>query len=362
MEVLQMDYRVLAINPGSTSTKIAVYDDDVAVFTVTLRHDAAEIAQFGGIVEQYEFRKNLVMEAMKENNLAPETLKAVIGRGGLVRSVSGGTYKVNDKMLADLKNPALWGRIHASNLGAFIADSIAHDLNIPAYIVDPVTVDEFESIARISGCPQIERKSLLHALNLRYCAMMIASERGKKIDEINQIGVHMGGGISVTAIKKGKIVDANNAVLGMGPFSPQRAGALPIGDLLEMAFSGEYTHKDMVNMLTKTGGLMGYLGTDDGRIVVDNIKKGDAKSKLIFDAMLYQVAKEVGACAAVLKGEVDVIFFTGGLAYNDYVINTLKERVAFLADVVVIPGEKEMEALSQGGIRVLKGLEEAKEY
>lgn len=357
-----MDYRVLAINPGSTSTKIAVYDDEQPVFTVTLRHDAEEIARFNGIIEQYEFRKSFVLAALKENAVPPESLKAVVGRGGLVRSVKSGTYAVNEKMLDDLKNPELWGRIHASNLGAFIADSISRELSIPAFIVDPVTVDEFEDIARISGCPQIERKSLLHALNLRYCAISVAKELGIRCSESNQIGVHMGGGISVAAIKKGKIVDVNNAVLGMGPFSPQRAGALPIGDLLEMAFSGKYTLKEMKTMFTKKGGLLAYLGTDDGREVVQRIENGDQKAKLIFDAMLYQIAKEVGACATVLKGKVDTIFLTGGLAYNEYVVNSLTDRIAFIAAIKVIPGEKEMEALSQGAIRVLKGWENSKEY
>ena len=357
-----MKYRVLAINPGSTSTKIAVYDDDKAVFTVTLRHNAEEIAKFDGIIEQFEFRKKFVLEAMQENDVNPKTLKAVVGRGGLVKAVQGGTYKVNQTMLADLKNPQLWGRIHASNLGAFIANSIATELNIPAFIVDPVTVDEFEDIARISGCPHIERKSLLHALNLRYCAISIAAEMGLENSTINQIGVHMGGGVSVAAIKNGKIVDVNNAVLGMGPFTPQRTGALPVGDLLEMAFSGKYTHTEMMNMFTKTGGLISYLGTDDGREVVKMIEAGNEKAKLVFDAMIYQIAKEVGACATVLKGKVDIIFLTGGLAYNDYVMKNLIERISFLGEIKIIPGEKEMEALSQGGIRVLKGFEKPKEY
>jgi butyrate kinase len=285
-----------------------------------------------------------------------------VGRGGLVKPVEGGTYAVNQKMLDDLQNPALWGRIHASNLGAFIANSIASELNIPAFIVDPVTVDEFEPIARISGCPEIERKSLLHALNLRYCTRMIATKRGKKVNEINQIGVHMGGGISVAAIKQGRIVDVNNAVLGMGPFSPQRAGALPIGDLLEMAFSGKYTLNEMKAMFTKTGGLIAYLGTDNGAEVEERIAAGDEKARLVFDAMIYQIAKEIGACSTVLKGNVDVIFLTGGLAYNSYLVENLKERISFIADIELIPGEKEMEALSQGAVRVLKGLEKAKLY
>ncbi len=357
-----MNYRVLAINPGSTSTKIAVYDDETPLFTKTLRHDAEKIASFGGIIEQYEFRKKLVLEAMKENNVDPATLEAVVGRGGLIKAVGSGTYKVNDAMLADLKDPELWGRIHASNLGAFIAESIGNDYDIPSFIVDPVTVDEFTPVARISGCPQIKRQSLFHALNIRYCGINIAKEMGKDFSDCNMIGIHMGGGISVAAIEKGKVVDVNNAVLGMGPFSPQRAGALPIGDLLEMAFSGKYTHKEMINMLTKTGGLMAYLGTDDGREVARRIEAGDEEAKLVFDAMLYQVSKEIGACATVLKGKIDRIFLTGGLAYGDYVVNGIKERVSFLAPITVIPGEREMEALSQGGVRVLKGIETANEY
>ena len=357
-----MTYRVLAINPGSTSTKIAVFDEENLVFSKTLRHDAEKIAAFGGIIEQYEFRKNLVMEAMAENNVSPESLHAVVGRGGLVKSVAGGTYKVNEKMLTDLQNPQLWGRIHASNLGAFIANSIAEPLSIPAYIVDPVTVDEFEDIARISGVPQIERKSLFHALNIRFIARKIAKKIGKEFSECNMVAVHMGGGISVAAIKNGSTVDVNNALLGMGPFSPQRAGALPIGDLLEMAFSGEYTHKELVSLFTKKGGLMSYLGTDDGRVIAERIENGDEKAKLIFTAMCYQVAKEIGACAAVLKGKVDAIFLTGGLAYNDFVVEEIKSRTGFIAPLEVLPGENEMEALSQGAIRVLHGKEEAKHY
>ncbi len=312
-----MKYRVLAINPGSTSTKIAVFDDTEPVFIETLRHDAKEIAQFVGIIDQYEFRKELVLNALVKHKIELSSIEAVVGRGGLVKSISSGTYKINENMLKDLKDPSLWGRIHASNLGAFIAKSIADETDVPAFIVDPVTVDEFEEIARISGCPEIERKSLLHALNLRYCAINIAEQLGKKFNEINLIGVHMGGGISVAAIKKGKMVDVNNAVLGMGPFSPQRAGALPIGDLLELAFSGKYTHKDLMNMFTKTGGLIAYLGTDNGSDVIEMIKNGDEKAKLIFDAMLYQVSKEIGACATVLKGEVDGIFLTGGVPHEE---------------------------------------------
>ncbi|MCB5228674.1 MAG: butyrate kinase [Candidatus Cloacimonetes bacterium] len=357
-----MPYRILAINPGSTSTKIAVYDEEQPVFEKVLRHEASELDPFPTIIDQYDFRKKLVMEAMEENNVSAESLHAVVGRGGLVRPVCGGTIKITPQMLEDLKDPTRWGRIHASNLGAFIADAIAKELDIPAFIVDPVVVDEFDDIARISGIPEIERKSLLHALNLRYIARLCARELGKDFDQVNQIGVHMGGGISIAAILGGRMVDVNNALLGMGPFSPQRAGALPIGDLLDMAYSGKYTKKELTTYLSKAGGLMAYLGTDSGIEVCNRIKAGDAKAKLIQDAMCYQVAKEIGACAAVLNGKVDCIFMSGGLVYNELLVETIRERVGFIAPIMLYPGEKEMEALSMGGVRVLKGLEEAMDY
>jgi butyrate kinase len=357
-----MTYRVLAINPGSTSTKIAVYDELTPVFEKTLRHNPEELDKYGGIIEQYDFRKDLVLEAMRENNVAPETLHAVVGRGGLLRPVKGGTWKICDNMLRDLKDPSLWGRIHASNLGAFIADAISKQINIPGFIVDPVVVDEFDDIARISGIPEIERKSLLHALNIRYLARLLANELGKDFFSVNMIGVHMGGGISVAAIKQGRVVDVNNALLGMGPFSPQRAGALPTGDLLELAFSGKYTHKDLVTRLTKTGGYVAYLGTDSGIEVENRVNAGDEYARKIQDAMCYQVAKEIGACATVLEGKVDAIFMSGGLVYNPQVKEELTKRVGFIAPIHYYPGEKEMEALSQGAVRVLKGLEPGQDY
>lgn len=357
-----MKYRVLAINPGSTSTKISVFDDDKELFIKTLRHDPAELDKVGSILEQDQFRKKLVLEAMEENNVDPKTLDAVVGRGGLVRPVEGGTYHITDRMLADLKDPSIWGRIHASNLGAFIARPIAEELNIPCFIVDPVTVDEFHPIARISGIPQIERKSLFHALNIRYTARRLAKDLNKDFHQMNMIAAHMGGGITVACINEGKVVDVNNALLGMGPFSPQRAGALPIGDVLDMAFSGEYTKKELQNMLTKTAGLMAYLNTDDGRVVYDRIEKGDEYAKTIFDAMIYQIAKEIGSYATISNGKVDAIFLTGGLAYGKYFTEELSNRVKFIAPVYIFPGEFEMEALTQGAVRILKGEEEARTY
>ncbi|MCD4650683.1 MAG: butyrate kinase [Candidatus Cloacimonetes bacterium] len=363
-----MTYRALAINPGSTSTKIAVFDDEQEVFTKTLRHDPVELEKFGGIIEQYEFRKELVLEAMKENNVTPESLDACVGRGGLVRAVEGGTYPVSEKMLADLSDPTKWGRIHASNLGAFIASSIADDMGKPSFIVDPVTVDEFDEIARVSGIPEIQRQSLFHALNIRYTARLLAKQLNIDFHTMNMIAVHMGGGISVCAVEQGRVTDTNNALLGMGPFSPQRAGALPIGDLLDMAFSGKWSKKELQKYLSKKAGLMAYLVTDDGVMIekeIDKVKAGqdgDEKVKFYHDAMCYQVAKEMGAMATALCGKVDAIFLTGGLVYNPHLREELKRRTESIAPLYFFPGEKEMEALTQGAIRVLKGEEEAKVY
>ena len=357
-----MKYRVLAINPGSTSTKIAVYDDEKALMEKTLRHNAEKIASFGGIIDQYEFRKELVLKAMREENIEPASIDAAVGRGGLVKSLKGGTYRVNEQMLADLKNPELWGRIHASNLGAFLAKSIADKYNKPSFIVDPVTVDEFEDIARISGVPEIERKSLFHALNIRYIGHNLAAELNKKFEETNMIGVHMGGGISVAPIKKGRVVDVNNALLGMGPFSPQRAGALPIGDLIDLAYSVEYSKKKLQKKLAKKSGLIAYLGTDDGIEISKRIEAGDKKAKQVLDAMCYQISKEIGASATVLKGKVDAIFLTGGLAYNQNVTEFIENACNFIAPIYKVPGEKEMEALCQGAVRVLKNEEKEKIY
>jgi butyrate kinase len=357
-----MKYRVLAINPGSTSTKISVYDDDVKVFQKTLKHDAGELDKVGSILEQDTYRKDLVIAAMAEHNVSPDSLDAVVGRGGLVRPLKGGVYKINDKMLADLKDDTIWGRIHASNLGAFIARAIAGDLKIPCYIVDPVAVDEFEDLARISGIPEIERKSLFHALNTRYTGRRLADKLGKNFEELNIIGAHLGGGISVSALKKGRAIDVNNALLGMGPFSPQRAGALPIGDVIELAFSGKYTKRQLLSYLSKDAGLIAYLGTDNADEIERNIEAGDQKCKLIFDAMIYQIAKEIGAAATVLCGEVDAIFITGGMAYGDYMNEELSKRIKFIAPIHIFPGEGEMEALTAGTVRVLKGLDTAQDY
>ncbi|SEF62813.1 butyrate kinase [Caloramator fervidus] len=353
-------FRMLIINPGSTSTKIAVFDDLNPVFVETLRHSSEELAPYNTIFEQYEFRKGVILNALKEKNIPLESLNAVVGRGGLLKPIEGGTYIVNERMLEDLKI-GVQGQ-HASNLGGVIAYEIAKSLNIPAYIVDPVVVDEMDEIARISGMPEIQRKSIFHALNQKAVAKRYAKEKGKKYEELNLIVAHLGGGISVGAHRKGRVVDVNNALDGEGPFSPERTGSLPVGDLVKMCFSGKYTLEEMKKKITGKGGLMAYFGTNDARDVKKMMDEGNKEAELVYKAMAYQVAKEIGMCATVLKGEVDAIILTGGLAYGKEFVEWIKERVSFIAPVVVYPGEDEMLALAEGGLRVLRGEEPAKEY
>lgn len=355
-------YRILSINPGSTSTKIAVFDNNKKILSKTLRHDPQDLAKFDQLMDQLNFRTSLVKETLAENNIKQQSLDAVVGRGGLVRPVKSGIYKVNEKMFADLKDKSIWNRTHASNLGAFIADAIAKEANIPAYIADPVTVDEMDDIARISGVPEIERKSLFHALNIKSIARKTAAKLDKTLSETNLIACHMGGGISVAALKNGKVVDVNNALLGMGPFSPQRAGALPLSGIINLCYSGEYTKEELEIKLVKNSGLMGYLGTDDGIKIEKEIDKGNKDYEKILRALAYQVSKEIGLCATVLKGDVDAIFVTGGLANDKYLTRWIKERTKFLAPIYIFPGEGEMEALAEAGIRALTGEEQPKEY
>jgi len=353
-------FRILAVNPGSTSTKIAIYDNEKEVFEMTLRHSNEEIDQYEKISDQYDFRKDVILAALNENGINLTKLSAVVGRGGLLKPIPGGTYAVNEKMLSDLKGAARGE--HASNLGGMIAHEIANQLNIPSFIVDPVVVDELQPIARISGMPEIERISIFHALNQKAVARRYADEKGKKYSELNLIVAHLGGGISVGAHEKGHVIDVNNALDGEGPFSPERSGGLPVGDLAKLCFSGKYTHADIKKMIKGKGGLVAYLGTNDGRDVVKMIEAGDDRAKLIFEAMAYQVAKEIGSCAAVLKGKVDGILLTGGLAYGPLLTSWIKQRVEFIADVTIYPGEDEMIALAQGGLRVLRKEEEALIY
>jgi len=355
-----MSYKLLMINPGSTSTKIGVYEDENEILVETLRHSSEEIGNFEGIFEQFNFRKDVILNVLKEKNFDIKTLDAIVGRGGLLKPIEGGTYAVNEAMLHDLKI-GIQGQ-HASNLGGIIANEIGKSLNIPAFIVDPVVVNEMADVAKLSGLPDIERKSIFHALNQKAVAKKYAKENGKKYEEINLIVAHMGGGVSVGAHKDGKIIDVNNALDGDGPFSPERSGGLPTGDLAKMCFSGEYTLEDIKKKLNGKGGFVAYLNTNDVRDALKMSQGGNKKAKLVIQAMAYQVAKEIGSCAAVLSGKVDAIILTGGIAYGEAVCNYITTRVKFIADVVIYPGEDELLALAQGGIRVLNGQEQAKIY
>jgi butyrate kinase len=359
-------FRVLNINPGSTSTKVAVYDDESPLFVEILRHSSEELAAYPRIPDQYAFRRDAVLRLLADHGIELESLDAVVGRGGILRPIESGTYRVNEKMLVELRTPK--EREHASNLGAIIADEIARRAGVPAFIVDPVCVDEFEPIACVSGLPEIERRSLSHALNLKMAARRAAKDLSRPYSEVNLVVVHMGGGISVAPHKRGRQVDVNQALDGTGPFSPERAGGLPVGDVLRMAYSippydkNHYTYEEMFKKIAGQGGLVAHLGTNDATEVERRIVNGDEHARLIYEAMAYQIAKEIGLMATVLKGEVDAIVLTGGLAYSEMLVGWIRERVAWVAPVMVYPGEDEMLAMAQGVLRVLRGDEEARVY
>ncbi|GEQ22645.1 butyrate kinase 2 [Clostridium butyricum] len=355
-----MDYSLLVINPGSTSTKISVFEDEKEIFGQTLRHSAEEIGKFKRILDQKNFRTKVILKMLKDNNVDIKELDAIAGRGGLLQPIPSGTYKVNAKMLQDLKD-GVYGE-HASNLGAIIANEIAYSIGKPAFIVDPVGVDELDDIARLSGIPELPRRSIFHALNQKAVAKNYAKGNGKSYEDISVIVAHMGGGVSIGAHKKGRVIDVNDALDGDGPFSPERSGGVPAGDLVRLCFSGKYTLEEVLKKITGKGGFVAYLNTNDARKVENDALEGDPKSKLVHDAMGYQVAKEIGAAAAVLNGQVDAIILTGGIAYGKPIINLIRQKVAFIAPVIVYPGEDEMLALAQGVIRVLGGEEEVKEY
>lgn len=352
--------RLLIINPGSTSTKIAVYDDENIVFEETLRHSTEEICKFEKIYDQYEFRKNIIVETLGKNNIEIESLDGAVGRGGLLKPIEGGTYVVNDRMLEDLKM-GLNGE-HASNLGGILAYEIANEVGKASFIVDPVVVDEMADIARISGLKGIERKSIFHALNQKAVARRYADEVKKDYNELNLIVAHLGGGISVGAHKKGKVIDVNNALDGEGPFSPERSGSLPVGDMIKLCFSGKYTLHEVKKMLKGQGGLVSYLDSNDGIEVSKRIANGDKYAELIYKAMSYQVAKEIGSLSTVLSGDVDAIILTGGIAYDKEFVSWIEKRIDFISDVVVYAGEDELKALAEGGLRVLRKEETSKLY
>jgi len=354
-----MKENILIINPGSTSTKVAIFNQEgKEIFKEFISHSTEELFQFKSLLEQGPFRKKIILNTLKKKKIDSNSLSAIIGRGGILKPLEAGTYEVNNQLINDLKNSPIE---HASNLGGIIAHEIAEEINVPAYIADPVSVDEFTDIARISGLKGVERESLLHALNIRANAFRYAKERGKKFEELNLIVAHLGGGISISPIEKGKIIDVNNANDG-GPFSPERTGSLPNKALIHLCYSGKYSEKELYKFITHQGGLVSYLGTNDVREVIKKIEQGDKNAELIFEGMCYQIAKEIGAMAAVLKGKVEAIILTGGIAHNEILVNKIKDRTDWIAPIVVYPGEEEMKALAQAVIRVIDGVEKVKTY
>ena len=354
-------HKLLIINPGSTSTKIAVFQDKECVFKTNIKHSAEEIAPFEHIAEQYHFRKEVILNTLKEAGMELNDLSMVVGRGGLLKPLTSGIYEVNEAMKRDLVNSPVGE--HACNLGGLIADDIAKSVGVKAYIADPVIVDEMEDVARFSGHPAFPRMSVFHALNQKMIARQHAAAVGKKYEELNLIGIHLGGGISVAAHKKGRVVDVNNALNGDGPFTPERSGALPSGPLMNACFSGKYTKKEIDLMLKGQGGFVAYLGTNDAMEVENRVKAGDKEWELVYRAMAYQVAKEVGGLAAsAFSMDVDAIFVTGGMAYDKNFCKILDSHLGKIAPVCVYPGEDEMMALTLNGLMVLNGETVAKIY
>ncbi len=354
--------KILAINPGSTSTKISVYDDLKECFTTIIRHSVDELSNYHNIADQYDFRKEIIIKTLKENNINIATLDAVVGRGGLIKPIPSGIYRVNQAMLDDLRIGYMGE--HASNLGGILAWELAKHSKNPqnAFIVDPVVVDELDEIARYSGRPELPRISIFHALNQKAVARRYARNKGLRYRELNLIIAHLGGGITVGVHKNGRVIDVNNGLDGEGPFSPERAGTLPVGALAKLCFSGKYQLHEVRKMITGNGGLVAYLGTNDANEVEKRIAKGDEKAKIVYSAMAYQIAKEIGACATVLNGKVDAIILTGGLAFSNILVNMIKERVEFIAKVEVYAGEDEMLALTENVYFALKGDLPIKEY
>ncbi len=355
-----MSIKSLVINPGSTSTKIGIFEDETLLFDETLRHSTEEIARYDSITDQKDFRRDIILEFLKSKDFDVKTLDVVIGRGGMLKPIPSGTYAVNDALIRDLEI-GVSGQ-HASNLGGILAKEIADSIGKPSYIVDPTVVDELCDEARVSGVPELPRISIFHALNQKAVAKRFAAETGKNYKDMNLIVVHMGGGVSVGAHLKGKVIDVFNALDGDGAFSPERAGGLPSGSLIKMCYSGKYTEKEAYRKILGNGGFNALLGTNDMREVEKMVEEGKPNAKLYRDAFIFQVSKDIGSMACVLCGKIDQIIITGGIAYDKDVVAGLKEHCGFLAPITVYPGEDELLALVQGGLRVLRGEEEALQY
>jgi len=353
-------YKILSINPGSTSTKIAAYADENLIFDRTIRHTGEELSKFETLFDQYDFRKEVILKVLKEEGIDLSDFSAIVGRGGLLRPVESGTYEVNEQMIADIKSSV--NGEHASNLGSVLANEVASTIpGCRAFIVDPVVVDELQDVARISGLPQFPRRSTFHALNQKAIARRYAADNNTEYDKLNLVVAHLGGGISVSAHRLGRVVDAPQALDGYGPFSPERCGTMDVGALVRLSFTGQYTENEILKMLCGKGGLMAHLGVNEAHVVQKRAEEGDAHAKLVLEAMAYTIGKEIGAMHAVLHGKTDAILITGGIAHNKFVVSYIENMVGSLAKIAVYPGEDEMEALAMGGLRVLRG-EKPKEY
>lgn len=352
-------YTILAINPGSTSTKIAIYNGSEAKVELTLRHSTEELSHFASAIDQSEWRKSLILNTLAENNIDIESLSAVIGRGGLLHPIESGVYEVNQTMIDELRSCTPQ---HASNLGAIIASEIAELCQAKAYIADPIVVDELDEVTKITGIKQIRRRSIFHALNQKAMARRYASDIGRPYEELNLIVAHLGGGISIGAHHYGRVIDCNNALDGEGPIAPERAGTIPAGELIDLCYSGQYTHKQVRELIVGGGGWVALAGTNSAIDIVNRANEGDKSAKEALDAMCYGVAKHIGQMAVALNGEVDAIIITGGIAHSKYVTDYISKRCRFIAPIEIYAGENELQALAMNAMRVLQGTTDAKIY
>ena len=357
-----MNEKILAINPGSTSSKIAVFNGEECIFTTNISHSVEELSKLQNYEDQYEFRKKVITDELVKAGISIDDIKIIVGRGGVIKPLPSGVYSINEAMKADLKKG--WeASKHGANLAGFIAEEMSKNISgAQAMIADPPIVDELDDVARLTGHPDFSKRTIFHALNQKAISRKFANDKGLVYENLNLIVAHMGGGISIGAHRKGRVVDVNNCLDGDGPFSPERSGSLPVGDIVKLCFSGTVTHEEVRKKLVGQGGMIAYLGTNDAREVEQMISEGNKKAELVYEAMIYQVSKDIGAMFTVLKGEVDAILLTGGIAYSSRVVERIRERTGKLAEIYVYPGEDEMGALAMNGLMVLRNQVKIKEY
>lgn len=351
-------HKILVLNPGSTSTKVGIFFDEKKVEEISLSHSKEELSKYSSLSEQYDFRKDIIVDYLEENDYDLSEFSAIACRGGLIKPIPSGTYRIDENVINDSKNSET---DHPSNLAALIGNELAKKYNLEAFITDPPVTFEGEDIATITGQPLTTRRLRFHALNQKAIARKYAEDNGKKYEDINVIVAHLGGGVSVGIHKKGVVVDVNDA-MDEGPFSPERAGSLPVFQLVDLCYSGKYSHAEMKKFLRGNAGFNAYLGTNDAREVAKMVADGNEKAVLVYEAFIYQVAKEIAAMSVNVNGKVDAIILTGGIAYHDAVQKKITERTGFIAPVVAYPGEMELEALALGALRVITGKTEAKKY